>query len=448
MFVARVGKKACGYALDLAQSVAPKKVYRFFEKSPSSANMTETFVKEAQGAVPKKLQSVLEQCGQYEPEKKKFFTELYKAGDKKFDFIVNHENFGTSMLYFNDKEFVRAVKQMDEKELKTTFDEITQFYEKLPQVSYQCDEAGNLIYQAQKPVAVNLAQLTILKANNRQAYDYILNHPDKELVSSLLETFESKLNGSALKTLTVPQIRQITGEAVTCSLDFKTDRELISKGYGVLREYVESSDILAKYPQKIETLSKYLSKTKINEPFTAFRAERDTGMFSSVVLDKNLARQTKWFILKNMFKAKKIQVHDYVGNYDTYFAKKQNLFGYIMGKQELTLADAMQVAKYGNESYKKQIIELIKKSQIKDSRFKSLTFDSAMARSWLPVQGSNNTGVLHNVTVKEGLQGTYSTVDNRQAEFILNNNEKTITFQDVVYDPQADIFRVNSTISS
>ena len=170
-------------------------------------------------------------------------------------------------------------------------------------------------------------------------------------------------------------------------------------------------------------------------------------MFNSIKLDKNLRLKTKWYILKNIFKARKFQVHDYTGNYENYFAKRTDLFKYIMSRKDLTLADAMQVVKFGNKKYQNQIIELIRQAQIKDTRFKSLTFDSKMAESWSAMDYGANTGILHEISVGKDLEGMYSPVTNSQAEFILNNNEKIITFQDVIYDKEKDIFKFKSTIS-
>ncbi len=52
------------------------------------------------------------------------------------------------------------------------------------------------------------------------------------------------------------------------------------------------------------------------------------------------------------------------------------------------------------------------------------------------------------MTIETGLEGMYSPVTNRQAEFILNNNPKTINFQNVVYDETRDMFIIESTIKN
>lgn len=58
-------------------------------------------------------------------------------------------------------------------------------------------------------------------------------------------------------------------------------------------------------PEDVARLSKYLSKSTITEPFTAFRAEKDTGMFSSIILDKSMARKVKFIALKICLKQRK-----------------------------------------------------------------------------------------------------------------------------------------------
>ncbi len=406
----------------------------------------DTFVKSADDILPEKIQKLLDDCGPHEKNKKDFIKDLYSTGQKKFEYIYNHKYF-KHIPFFNHQEFLKTVRQMSLKELKQTFDEISDLYTKLPQVSYKYDKvAKKLLYEPQVPKAANLAQLTILKAHNKEAYEYLLNHPNKNKLSDMLSYFADNLNGSCFETLTIPQIKQIEGIGTASSLNLKTDIELITKGISSMGRYVESSDFFAKSEIDCKNLHDYLSKKKVIEPFTAFRAEKDTGMFNKVFLDKKLALKTRWNVIKNIFKARKIAVHDYTGNYDNAFVKKKNLFNFILFKKKLTLADAMQTVKFGNESYRNQIINMIKETQITDNRFKSLTFDKNMAEGWLPDQGTANTGIFHNIKVKKGIEGCYSSIENRQAEFILNNNEKHISFQNVKYDPQRDIFFVDSTI--
>ena len=410
-----------------------------FSLRPSKSD---TFIKEAEGVVPKKLQAVLDTLSRYDSEEKKFFTDLYKLGDEKFDLIMSNEYLKNGSFYFCQKPFLKAVEKLSPEQLTKTFEEIDELYKTLPKVDY------GLGLIPQKPGADIIARLTILKSKNPDAYKYLLSHKDKELVSEFLSTASQRLNGEVFETLTIPQIRQITGEGSVCSLTIDKDRDLLSRGYASLSSYVESSDEFVRDAEESGILSKYLSGFKIKEPFTAFRGERDTGMFDSVILDSKLAAKTRWHVLRNFYKARKVQIHYYTGEYNTAFADKIDLLHYILGKKELTLADAMQVAKYGNDAFRREVIELIKKSQIVDTRFKSITFDRKMSETWAGmVQGSSNTGILHEMSVSRELEGLYSFVNNRQAEFVLNNNRKIMTFQDVVYNAENDTFMFKSTIS-
>ena len=67
----------------------------------------------------------------------------------------------------------------------------------------------------------------------------------------------------------------------------------------------------------------------------------------------------------------------------------------------MSLADAMQVAKFGDEGFRDEIIKLIKAAKIKDTRFKSLTFDRQMASGWTNTSGTGNTSILQNITLKK-----------------------------------------------
>lgn len=414
---------------------------------PAKNLTTDTFVKTTEKVLPDNIQKLIDQIAPLDKYAKEFYTSLYQISPKKFDYIYKNKYFQQYIPLFNDKEFLNAIKDMSGKEIHKTFDEVTDLYKTLPHKAYDFDMVTNkAIYKPQTPNSINLAQLTILKHHNPDAYKYIMNISNKETLSDLLKRLEVGYSGSAIETLTIPQIRQIQGVGRTTSLDFKKDFSLISNGNANLERYVISSDAFSARPENIQAIHDYLSKIKVTEPFTAFRAERDTGMFKNIILPKNIALKTKLLVLKNFLKARKISIHDYTGKYDTAFMHKSNFLKYILAKRQLSLADAMQVAKFGDDSYRKQIIDIIKNSQITDNRFKSVTFDRQMAVGWLPTQNEHTTGILHNVTIEKGTQGIYSPIQNRQAEFILNNNDKIMTFQNVKYDPDKDLFYFDTTI--
>ncbi|MCM1265997.1 MAG: hypothetical protein NC200_07340 [Candidatus Gastranaerophilales bacterium] len=395
---------------------------------------TDTFIRTTENTPPQKLQQVLGKFDAYQDAEKKFYTELYSRGSEKFDYVYQH--FQGNVPLFNEEAFLTAIKDMPDKEVKKTFEEISNFYKSLP------ENIDNNYLEM-----VNTAQLTILKKHNKEAFEYIINNPDKESMNSLLGTFREQLNGSTFETLTIPQIRQLQGNGKTFSLNPRhnlEDRNILIRGLQAERIYVESSDAFGTQPALIENLNKYLSTQTITEPFTAFRAEKDTGMFDSIILDKSMKRKVKLLVLKNMFKARKIKVHDYNGTYQNF--KHTDLFTHIMGRSELTLADAMQTAKYGDNRFRTQLVELIKNAQIQDSRFKSVTFDRGFAMEWVGTQ-DGHTKILQNIKVNKGIHGGKSNVDNKQAEYILNNDNKIISFQDVKYNPEQDMFYIDSTIN-
>jgi hypothetical protein len=119
-----------------------------------------------------------------------------------------------------------------------------------------------------------------------------------------------------------------------------------------------------------------------------------------------------------------------------------------MNKETLTLADAMQVARFGDEKYIEKLSQLIKDTKIMDNRFKSLSFSRGFAEGWGYQHRGDNAIILQKATVKQGTQGVYHDGDNDQMEFVLNNTTKQITFNDVVYDKAENVFRFNSTIQN
>ena len=114
----------------------------------------------------------------------------------------------------------------------------------------------------------------------------------------------------------------------------------------------------------------------------------------------------------------------------------------------MTLADAMQVAKYGDETFLKEVIDRIQKSKVIDKRFKSYTFDKGMASSWRYKHSGDNTTIVQNATVKKGTQGGYCSDNNGQYEVILNNTPKELTFPSIQYDKDTDTFVLDTIVQN
>ena len=372
---------------------------------------------------------------------KTYFENLYAIGKDKFNYIVKDKKIGTSVPYSNEKEFLDALNTMPQKEISKTYEEVNNLYKTFPKVALGYH---NNVFQHQKPNITNFAQLTILKANNKRAYEYIIKNPDKQSVSNLLEIFSRKLNGSALTTLNVSQIRQIEKKGLEQKFNIEKHGKTFTEGYKAMHMYVNANELFNQRAQKSLDLNKYLSNHIVKESFNAYRGENNTEIFKSLPIDNRMSVKTRWYVLKNILKAPKdiIQYKNEKG-----IQCQDNLFSYILTKKDLTLSDAMQVAKYGGKKYQKQIAQIIENLKLEDNRFKSLTFDKNVAETYAS-DNKNTTGIFYNVHVKKGLEGMFSNVENKQAEFIINNNSKTMTFQNVHYSPENNAWNLDTTITS
>ena len=136
-------------------------------------------------------------------------------------------------------------------------------------------------------------------------------------------------------------------------------------------------------------------------------------------------------------------------------AYEKNIYDYIKSKDELSLADAMLMMKYVDKTTQKEILELIKKAQIKpDGRFKSTTFSRDFARSWIGTcsnyAAKDQPKILAKLNLEEGCEGYFVqgsncgaiTGGNGQCEFILNNKATHMTVKDVTFDPEKNIFNI------
>lgn len=402
----------------------------------------DSFVKSRSISAKEGLQQFFDCMPKLSKQEKKYFEGLYALGKDKFNFIVGNKKMGKSVPYFHEKEFLDALHSMPPKTIKQTYNEVENLYKSFPKIGVGFDKN---VFQARKPTITNFAQLTILKSNNKKAYEYIIKNPDKDSMLDLLDVFSRKLNGSAFTTLNVPQIRQIERKGIERVFDFEKHSRVFDDGYKALHMYTNANNLFYQRAGKPEHLNRYLSNHIIKESFNAYRGENNTEVFNSIPVDKNMAIKTKWYVLKNVLKSARTHIQ-YTNEKG---AKcKDNLFSFIMAKKKITLSDAMQVAKYGNKKYQKDLAQIVESTKIEDNKFKALTFDTNVAKNYLKEEDFNTTGIFHNVNVKEGLEGVFSNIENRQAEFVLNNNSKIMTFKNVHYVPEQDVWTMESSIAS
>ena len=373
---------------------------------------------------------------------------LRNLNEENYTILYDHN----CIFYNSSKEtafLASIIKNMSKEKLIEVINEIENLYKSLPPKNDN-DQIS------QRPNPWVILRLIMLKQSNIDAYKYILENPNKSAIAILLKRF-SRLQITAFSTLNLPQIYQIQGigrtngefytnkysnnDHFTNCTDpyFRAEYEFVGGVYGT-----GSANFYNK-PDLVSQLHEYYSKQEITEDFTAYRAERDTGIFDNVILDKSMQKKLKFMALKNVLKARKIKINEYSRSYIK--CPNTNLFSYIMNKKDLTLADAMQMMKFGNNKFKDKIIEQIQSTKICDNRFKSLTFDKEFASYWNNRNSGGQTKIIENMHVNKGLHGAYSSQNNDQAEFILDNEDKEITFSNVKYDSQKDVFYIDSEIT-
>lgn len=213
----------------------------------------------------------------------------------------------------------------------------------------------------------------------------------------------------------------------------------------ILGYYVQNSDNVYKSPVAIRQLSEFLSKNTTESALSVTRAVKHAGAFNHVELPQAMGRQIK--LINKIFKpfTKKSGFSEYTHSYIMSDSETTNLYDYINGKKNLSLADAMQMMKFLPKPLQNKVIEMIKQTNIVDDRFKSTTFSPSFVDRWLKNCGFQTT-IQHNINIPKGTQGRYvmGSVSNPQHEFVINNVPKEFNFTDVVYDSKKNRFILNS----
>lgn len=211
-------------------------------------------------------------------------------------------------------------------------------------------------------------------------------------------------------------------------------------------EYVCNSDEFARLEKCVKELSEDLSKVKLSTDVKVYRGEKTVGMFDSIEIDKALEKQIRQLLEKNKNNAKDMQITTYTGRYNC--GPSTNLYDFLSSKETLTLADAMQMAKYGDENFVNEIILRIKNAKVVDTRFKSYSFDEGMAAGWRRTQACDNTTMIQRAIINKGTQGGFHDGANAQYEIILNNIPKEISCNNVVYDKKNDTFVLDTIVQN
>ena len=289
-----------------------------------------------------------------------------------------------------------------------------------------------------EPTFFHYMNALIMKKYNPKTYDYIINSNNPRAIG-MFESWGARGNydkipsPSFFSNITPEQLQTMTTDCLPPS--------------ATISDYVACSDkYLDKTNSAVKELSEDLSKCKLSTDIKLYRGEKTVGMFDSVAIDKDFAKQLRQLLEANKDKAKNMRVSKYTGMYST--GTSTSLYDFLASKETLSLADAMQLAKFGDEKLVNEIIKKIKTSKIIDKRFKSLSFDKGMAGGWMSQNTGDNTTIIQNATIKQGTQGGFHNGSNAQYEVILNNTPKEITFPEVVYHKDGDYFELGSIIQN
>lgn len=292
------------------------------------------------------------------------------------------------------------------------------------------------LYQSKgsfEPSFEDYINMLIIREYNPKTYKFLLDTKDTPIFSMVAgwgAVFDQVPSVTMLKNITPKQIKTMA-----------SDRLPPMRNIG---NYVESSDTFVRNKKAVQELSEDLSKYRLSSDVELYRGDKTVGMFDSINLDTDFQKGIKQLLEANKENALKMQVTTYSGLYLD--APSTNLYDFLSSKKQFTLADAMQVAKFGDEKFINELIRKIKNTKLIDTRFKSFSFDEGMANGWRCIHSGDNTIILQKATIKQGTQGGYHQGANAQYEVILNNTPKEIKFSDVVYNKETDTFELSSIL--
>lgn len=287
-----------------------------------------------------------------------------------------------------------------------------------------------------EPTFFHYMNALIMKKYNPKTYEYIISSNNQRAIAEFENWgtyFDKMPSASFFKSITPKQLHAMTVDCLPSS--------------ATISDYVACSDkYLDKTSSAVRELSEDLSKCKLSTDVKLYRGEKTVGMFDSVGIDKDFEKQLRQLLEANKDKAKNMKLSQYTGRYN--IGTCTNLYDFLSSKETLTLADGMQLAKFGDEKFVNELINRIKSSRIIDDRFKSLSFDKGMAGGWKSHNAGDNTTIIQNATVKQGTQGGFHNGSNAQYEVILNNTPKEVKFSDVIYHKDGDYFELDSIIQN
>lgn len=354
---------------------------------------------------------------------------------RKYEEIINI--WRKRHLGYDDICIKNALENLDTKQLSDVEKVIKEIIEKTKVFNKKSISLAPDIFKTVTEEINRLKNLVDLYVNDKAAYEYVMKSDILFGRFFYNHTTTSLCTASCLDNLTVGTLKSI--------------ESILKKSDKTVEYYVEDSTKIYSNEKATKLLSKLISSKRTSHVLTALRSERNVGMFNDIVVDKELTRCIK-FINKIMkMKTSNVKTYQYSTNFWDDSVKKQSLYEYIENAEELTLADAMEIAKFSDEKTLNMIFDAIKDVKVVDSRFKSLTLSKDFAESWVGARYDNTSSakIIQKMKVMPNTEAIYiDDLDypNGQFEIILNNKNKQISFQKVTFDKKKNIFYLESQI--
>lgn len=384
-----------------------KKVRNFYHADYIETNFPEVIENVAQGKI-----GVQDELNYW---RYKTIEALRKENPEAFLFVGNgsHLNLFQMVNSYGDT-VVKIIKNKPIEQLKQTYSEVDKVFK--------------------KPTFEHYMNMLILKEHNPEVYQYAMaKNPNAIRVISSWSKTGLTPSTKMLRNITPEQMQVMENDRIPYTIRH-------------LGEYIENSDAFTKNTNAVKELSEDFSKCKLSTDVVLHRGEKTVGMFDEIGLDKDFEQKTRLLLEQNKDKALNTKITEYTGRYMV--EPYTNLYDFLSSKKTLSLADAMQMAKYGDEHFVKELLSKIQSSKLTDTRFKSLSFDEGMARGWKNLNRGDNTTIFQRATVAKGTQGGYHEGINAQYEVILNNTPKETTVKNATYDRENDTFELETFIQN
>ncbi|MBE7706409.1 MAG: hypothetical protein E7Z91_04110 [Cyanobacteria bacterium SIG30] len=364
-----------------------------------------------------------------------FLKEISLTSPEKCEILLDNENIKNCLnsncgIFSDEFEFIHT------EDLKTIKKAITKLSE--DDINYVLTSLSDK-YQEEID-GDDLMTALVIYSKDKECYEYMLNSP----VQSENIVHSSGYTKDLCKYIC--QLPPSIAQNISYNTAIEIDKEL-QKG-DKYYDYTSNSDSYKSGSQKAKELNELLSQNLCQGDFSVYRGEKSSWMFDNIPIDAKMAKKVRTLAFISP-KSRKDLVYQNNNCYSN--TPDENIYDYIKNKKDLTLADAMLVCKYANSGFIEKVLDKINSAEIIDNNFKSFTLSENFAKDWARKKNfcddKNMLSMVSKTTIKKGNQIGYSSKSG-QFEFILNNNDKKMTFSNAKYDKETNTFTFDSDIEA